>query len=91
MHEAISNRMQELAYERRKTVTEIARDGGLKQSTLSEIMNGRSKSPSLVNILKYCAGCNITLTEFFQSDFFNVIMSKEDIEKDFSKKKAPTN
>lgn len=79
LHEVLSVRMQELAYERQKTVTEIAREGGLKQSTLSEIMNGRSKSPNLVNILKFCSGCGITLTDFFQSELFNVVLSESDI------------
>jgi len=72
IHNALATRMIELADERDRTVTEIARRGGIKQSTISEILNGRSKHPKVSTIQAYCNGCGITLSEFFDSPLFKV-------------------
>jgi len=70
IHQAITMRMIQLAEERDKTVTEIARKGGIKQSTISEVMNGRSKHPKVSTVKAYCNGCGITLSEFFDTPSF---------------------
>lgn len=72
IHNALATRLIELADERDRTVTEIARRGGIKQSTISEILNGRSKHPKVSTIQAYCNGCGITLSEFFDSPLFRV-------------------
>jgi len=72
LHNAIGIRMIQLADERESTVTQIARRGGLKQSTVSEIMNGRSKHPKVSTIQAYCNGCAITMSKFFDSPLFGV-------------------
>ena len=72
IHNALQTRMIQLAEERERTVTEIARRGGIKQSTVSEIMNGRSKHPKVSTIQAYCNGCGITLSEFFDSPLSKV-------------------
>ena len=73
IHDAFAARLLELADERNKTVAEIAKAGGLRQSTVSEIMQGRSKHPRLNTIQMYCNGCGISLPEFFDSDLFRVV------------------
>jgi len=70
IHQALTIRIAQLAEERDKSVTEIARRGGLKQTTVSEIMNGRSKHPKVSTVNAYCNGCGITLSEFFDSPLF---------------------
>ncbi|MGA3675665.1 helix-turn-helix domain-containing protein [Lysinibacillus agricola] len=70
IHQALTIRMIQLAEERDKTVTEIARKGGIRQSTVSEIMNGRSKHPKVSTVQAYCNGCGITLSEFFDNPLF---------------------
>lgn len=72
IHKALATRIIELADERDRTVTEMARRGGIKQSTISEILNGRSKHPKISTIQAYCNGCGITLSEFFDSPLFRV-------------------
>lgn len=72
IHTALALRMKELAEERGKTPVEIGKLGGLRQSTISEIMQGRSKHPKIDTIAKYCQGCGISLHEFFQSDLFRI-------------------
>ncbi len=70
IHQALTIRIVQLAEERDKTVTEIARRGGIKQSTISMIMNGQSKHPKVSTVHAYCNGCGITLSEFFDSPLF---------------------
>lgn len=73
IHEALAQRMIELAKERGRTVTELARLGGIRQSTISEILQGRSVHPQINTILLYCKGCGITLNNFFDSPLFDSI------------------
>lgn len=72
IHDALAARMLQLAEERNKTVAEVAKAGGLRQSTVSEIMQGRSVHPRINTIQMYCKGCGITMSEFFDSEIFNV-------------------
>ncbi|MCI2255536.1 helix-turn-helix domain-containing protein [Domibacillus sp. PGB-M46] len=76
LHAAIIKRIQELADERNKTVTETAKLGGIRQSTISEIMNGRSKHPKVSTIFQYCQGCNISLKDFFDTPAFKTTQLK---------------
>ena len=70
INEALAKRMKQLARERHVTLNEIIKRGKINQSTISEIMAGRSKYPRVSTIQKFCNGCGITLSEFFQSEFF---------------------
>ena len=78
IHNALATRMIQLAEERKCTVTDIARQGGLKQSTVSEIMNGRSKHPKISTIQAFCNGCGITLSEFFNSPLFEIQIEEDE-------------
>jgi transcriptional regulator with XRE-family HTH domain len=56
--------MEELAAERNKTEVEIGKLGGLRQSTISEILRGGSKHPKIDTITKYCNDCGIDSLSF---------------------------
>lgn len=71
INEALAIRMKQLAEERHVTLNEIIRRGKINQSTISEIMSGRSQHPRVSTIYKFCNGCGITLSEFFQSELFS--------------------
>ncbi|MGM9988815.1 MAG: helix-turn-helix domain-containing protein [Bacillaceae bacterium] len=71
INEALSLRMKELAKERHISVNEIIKRGGINQSTISEIMSGRSKHPRVSTIQKFCTGCGISMGEFFSSEYFS--------------------
>ncbi|WP_191566457.1 helix-turn-helix domain-containing protein [Metabacillus idriensis] len=70
LNHAIIERIRELANERNMTVAQTAKLGGIKQSTISEILHGRSQHPKVSTIYQYCQGCNISLKEFFNSPYF---------------------
>lgn len=77
INEAIALRMKQLAHERHVTLNEIIKRGKINQSTISEMMQGRSKHPRVSTILKFCKGCNITMAEFFDSPLFNELSIDE--------------
>lgn len=78
INEAIGERMIELAKERDRSVSYLARKGGLRESTATEIVRGDSKNPRITSIMRFCEGCNISLEEFFASPLFET----EEIEED---------
>lgn len=46
---------------------------GQTQSTLQSLIDGKSKKPKLLTLVRVCDSLNITLKEFFDNDLFNNI------------------
>ncbi|TCI46450.1 XRE family transcriptional regulator [Exiguobacterium sp. SH3S2] len=69
LNKAIIERMKELAVERNMTINQVIQKGGLNQTTISELMNGRTKHPKVSTIQKYCEGLGISLSDFFSDKF----------------------
>ena len=40
---------------------------------MKSIMNGKSQNPGVVTLKKLCDGLDITLTEFFDTDYFRTL------------------
>ena len=68
--EATQKRIIELCKTRNITINKLATLSGITQSTLNNIIKGNSKTPTLQTIVYLCAGFNIDLIDFFDSDFF---------------------
>lgn len=69
--EAVSKRLFELCTERNITINKMSTICGITQSTLNNIINIGSNDPKLSTIKKICDGMEITLCEFFDTDYFN--------------------
>ena len=70
INKAISEKINKILIERNLTVNKLATISCLTQSTVESIVNGRSKNPKLLTIIKICDGLNITLEEFFDDKLF---------------------
>ena len=70
INKAISEKINKILIERNLTVNKLATISCLTQSTVESIVNGRSKNPKLLTIIKICDGLNITLEEFFDYKLF---------------------
>ncbi|ERG68074.1 helix-turn-helix domain-containing protein [Exiguobacterium chiriqhucha] len=70
LNEAIIERMKELAAEHGMTIHQVIQKGGLNQTTISELMSGRTKHPKVSTIQKFCDGLNMSLSVFFEDDKF---------------------
>lgn len=68
--EATKERILELCKERNISINKLATLSGITQSTLSNIINGNSKTPTLQTLLYLCYGFNIEIVDFFDSDIF---------------------
>lgn len=68
--EAVAKRIIELCKEKGITINGIANLSAIPPSTVKSIIYGVSKNPGIVTIKMICDGFDISLPEFFDSDFF---------------------
>ncbi|MDR0916178.1 MAG: helix-turn-helix transcriptional regulator [Oscillospiraceae bacterium] len=70
---AVVDRLVELCRERKFSLNHLSTWSAVSQSTVSDIVLGRSKNPGIVTIKKLCDGLGITLAEFFDTDVFRTL------------------
>ena len=61
------------------TVNRLAEICELRQSTISNIINGNSKNPTIISIKKICAGLGISISSFFNHPLFEEENKEESI------------
>lgn len=69
-YEAVLFRIKELCELNDLTINGLSYKPGLSQSTLKSITNGESTSPGIVTLKKICDGLDISLYDFFDTDYF---------------------
>lgn len=67
---AVSNRILELCNRRSISVNKLCTMSAVTQSTVNDIVNNKSKNIGIVTIKKLCDGLDITITEFFDTEYF---------------------
>ena len=67
--EAVAKRILELCNEKGWTPNGLSYIAGVPQATIKSILNGESKNPGIVTIKKICDGFEITLKEFFDTEY----------------------
>lgn len=60
-----SKRIYELCRERNLSVNKLCKLCGVTQSSVENIITGRSKNPTVGTIIKICNGLGITVNDFF--------------------------
>ena len=68
---AIKTRINEILKEKGVSLTALCLNSNITPSTIFDFMSGESKCPKVITIKKLCAGANMTLSEFFDRDYFN--------------------
>ena len=68
--QAVAKRILDLCSERNITVNKLSTLSAVTQSTVNDIVNGKAKNIGVVTIKKLCDGFGITITEFFNTDYF---------------------
>ena len=71
--EAVKERIINLCHDNNISTNKLAVMGGQTQSTLQSLIDGKSKNPKLLTLVRVCDSLNITLKEFFDDDLFNNI------------------
>lgn len=72
---AVAQRILDLCSEYGYTVNHLSELSGITQSTVSDIVNGKSKNVGVVTLQKLCEGLGITLEEFFTDPLFREYIS----------------
>lgn len=67
----LAERINFLIAEHDTTANRVANLGGLTQSSLSDIVNGKAKDPRIKTLLKISAGLGMSLTEFLDFPPYN--------------------
>lgn len=67
----IKNRILQLCGERDISINKLATICGLPQSSVKNILYGKSKNPKIITIKIICDGLNMTLGEFFSTEEFD--------------------
>ena len=71
VNDAIIKRIQEICQEKHINVCEAALNGGKSPSAIYDLIKGRTKCSKVSTIKAFCQGAGITLSEFFDKDYFN--------------------
>lgn len=71
LNDAIVKRINEICAERNGNICDICLKGGMSPSAIYDIIKGRTKCSKVVTIKRFCEGAGITLSEFFDRDYFN--------------------
>ena len=73
IHKAVSEKLTKIMVERNISVNKLASITCLTQSTIDSLVNGKSKNPKLLTIVRICDGLNIELNEFLEEELFKEI------------------
>ena len=71
LNDAIVKRIEEICKERSSNVCDISLSGGMSPSAIYDIIKGRTKCSKVITVKRFCEGAGMTLSEFFDRDYFN--------------------
>ncbi len=70
IREAMAKKILKICKEKNITINKLASISLLTQSTIQNIIDGNSKNPKLLTVVRICDGLGITLEEFFSDELF---------------------
>lgn len=70
LNEAIIKRIKEVCSEKGISVCDAALKGGKSPSAIYDLQKGRTKCSKVETVQSFCEGAGITLSEFFDRDYF---------------------
>ena len=69
--DAVRKRIIELCQSNNITINKLSTISGVTQSTVKNIIIKRNDSATVATIKKLCDGLGITISEFFDTEYFN--------------------
>ena len=73
LNDAIIKRIEEVCEECGSNVCDIALRGGMSPSAIYDLFKGRTKCSKVITVKRFCEGAGMTLSDFFDRDYFNDI------------------
>ncbi len=71
LNEAIIRRIREICQDKKISVCGATLNGGKSPSAIYDLVKGRTQCPKVETVARFCEGAGITLTEFFNVEYFN--------------------
>lgn len=71
INDAIIKRIEEICKEKNINICEATLNGGKSPSAIYDLIKRRTKCSKVSTIKAFCQGAGITLSEFFDKDYFN--------------------
>ena len=71
LNDAIIQRIQEVCKEQNVNICEASLKGGISPAPLYDLIKGRTKCSKVITVKRFCEGAGITLSEFFDREYFN--------------------
>lgn len=73
LNDAMKEKINKILIDKNITINKLASISCLTQSTVDSLVNGKSKNPKILTIVRICDGLGITLSEFFDDELFKSI------------------
>ena len=73
LNEAIIRRINEVCKEKGINICDACLKGGMSPSAIYDLIKGRTKCSKVITVKRFCEGAGITLSEFFDREYFNEI------------------
>ena len=71
LNDAIVKRIEEICKERGTNICDISLNGGMSPSAIYDLIKGRTKCSKVITVKRFCEGAGMTLSQFFDKDYFN--------------------
>ena len=71
LNDAIIKRIHEVCQEKNINICDASLKGGMSPSNLYALIKGRTKCSKVITVKRFCEGAGITLSEFFDREYFN--------------------
>ena len=71
LNDAIIRRIEEVCKERGSNVCDLSLGGGMSPSASYDLIKGRTKCSKVITVQRFCEGAGITLSEFFDREYFS--------------------
>lgn len=73
MNDAIVKRINEICLEKGLNICDASLRGGMSPSAIYDLVKKRTKCSKIITVKRFCDGAGITLSEFFDRDYFETI------------------
>ena len=73
LNEAIICRIRDICTDKNISVSKATLGGGKSPSAIYDLAKGRTRCSKVVTIQRFCEGAGMTLSEFFDSPYFDNI------------------
>ena len=73
MNDAIVKRINEICLKKGLNICDASLRGGMSPSAIYDLVKKRTKCSKIITVKRFCDGAGITLSEFFDRDYFETI------------------